>query len=149
MFLDTSFVEVWGEFSPNARLVAYQSNESGRFEVHVKAFPGPGGQWPVSTSGGIYPRWGPDSRELYFVAPSGQIMASSIAAKSASTGTMVDIGSPIALFQPRMVGRGDNMVGRRQQCDVAPDGRFLINLDMEEPGTPPITVILNWKSPTN
>ena len=147
-FLDTSFVEVWGEFSPDGRLVAYQSNESGRFEVSVKAFPGPGGQWPVSTSGGIYPRWAPDGGELYFVDSIGQIMASSVVSKNTVTGTTLDVGAPNALFQPRMVGRGTNLVGRRQQYDVAPDGRFLINVDTQEPGTPPITVILNWKAPT-
>ena len=48
-----------------------------------------------------------------------------------------------------MLGRGVNVVARRQQYDVAPDGRFLINLETEVTSTLPITLILNWKPPAN
>src|ERR1019366_6551897 len=57
-FLSTPFNETQGVFSPDGKWVAYQSNESGRSEVYVRPFPGPGGQWQVSTGGGGAPRGG-------------------------------------------------------------------------------------------
>ena len=57
-FLSSGFSERGGQFAPDARWVAYQSDESGRYEIYVRPFPGPGGQWQVSTAGGIAPRWG-------------------------------------------------------------------------------------------
>jgi Tol biopolymer transport system component len=139
-FLNTSFAEVWGQFSPDGRWVAYQSIESGRWEIYVRPFPGPGGQWPVSTSGGVSPRWSLDGRELYYIDPTGKLMAAAIAVK----GTALDAGTPVTLFQTRILGGGANVVGRNQQYDVAPDGRFLINVSTDDASTAPITVILNW-----
>jgi Tol biopolymer transport system component len=73
-FPSTPFNEVQGVFSPDGKWVAYQSNESGRFEVYVRPFPGPGGQWQVSTGGGISPRWQADGEELYYVARDNKLM---------------------------------------------------------------------------
>jgi hypothetical protein len=61
-----------------------------------------------------------------------------------ATATMIEAGTPTALFQTRRVGGGANVVGRSHQYDVAPDGRFLINVEAGS-GTPPITLLLNWK----
>ncbi|SPE38575.1 hypothetical protein SBA6_900013 [Candidatus Sulfopaludibacter sp. SbA6] len=52
--------------SPDGHWLAYASNESGRFEVNVRPFPGPGGKWPISTSGGAFPLWSHEGRELFF-----------------------------------------------------------------------------------
>jgi eukaryotic-like serine/threonine-protein kinase len=144
-FLNSPAPEVWGQFSPDGRWVAYQSFESGKPEIYVRPFPGPGAQWLVSGSGGIYPRWAHDGRELYYVESGGKLMAVPIRVN----GTALDAGAPVALFQPPMVGGGTNAIGRRHQYDVAPDGRFLVNAVVEEAGTSPITVIVNWKPPMN
>src|SRR5713101_7655451 len=61
-FLQTQFNTTYGRFSPDGRWVAYQSNESGRFEIYVAPFPGPGGKWQVSIAGGTDPRWRPDGK---------------------------------------------------------------------------------------
>jgi hypothetical protein len=53
-------------------------------------------------------------------------------------------GLPTALFQPRIVLGGTPVIGVRQQYDVAPDGRFLINVSVDESTAAPITLILNW-----
>ena len=74
-FVATSVNKGNGQFSPDGRWVAYQSNESGRYEVYVQPFPGPGGKWQVSTDGGIAPRWRRDSKELFYIAPNGKLMA--------------------------------------------------------------------------
>jgi serine/threonine protein kinase len=138
-FLTTSFQTTWGQFSPDGRWVAYQSNESGRYEIYARPFPGPGGQSTVSTSGGVYPRWSPDGKELFYLAPDGRLMAAQVV-----TGTTLNAAAPVALFQTRIVGGGASIVGSRQQYDVASDGRFLINVATES-APQPITLILNWQ----
>ena len=57
VFLASPFIESEAAFSHDGRWLAYESNESGRFEVYVRPFPGPGGKWQVSTDGGEYPTW--------------------------------------------------------------------------------------------
>src|SRR5262249_26453326 len=53
---------------------AYQSNESGKFEVYVRPLPGPGGKTPISTQGGVGPRWSRSGRELFYEGPKSQIV---------------------------------------------------------------------------
>ena len=55
LFLQTSFNELRPAFSPDGRWLAYQSNESGRGEIYVQPFPGPGGKWQISSAGGVEP----------------------------------------------------------------------------------------------
>jgi serine/threonine protein kinase/Tol biopolymer transport system component len=140
-FLKTKADERGGHFSPDGRWVSYQSNESGRFEIYVRPFPGPGGQWQISTAGGVGPRWRSDGKELYFVAPDGSVMAASIATE----GETLQSGPPQKLFQPRILKAGTT---GRVQYDVASDGRFLIDVPVEQSATTPITLLMNWKPPT-
>jgi hypothetical protein len=139
-FVETAFLERAGQFSPDGRWVAYQSNESGPYEVYVRSFPGPGGQQQVSTLGGIQARWSSDGRELYYIAPNGTLMAVPITMK----GTALEPGTPVPLFQTRIWGGGANAT-QGQQYDVAPDGRFLINVVTKDAAAAPITLLLNWK----
>lgn len=53
-------------FSPDGRWLAYESDETGRFEVYVTPFPGPGGRLQVSTRGGLWPTWSKARQELFF-----------------------------------------------------------------------------------
>jgi hypothetical protein len=116
-----------------------QTNESGRFEIMVQAFPEPGGKSHVSTNGGIEPRWSAEGKEVYFIAPDGKLMA---ATASASNSTF-ETGTPTALFPTRIAGGAANLF--RPQYAVSRDGRFLINQLAEESASTPITLILNWK----
>jgi Tol biopolymer transport system component len=84
VFLQTSFNVGVARFSPDGRWVAYQSNESGRNEVYVAPFPGPGGKWQVSTAGGTFPRWRNDGRELYYLAPDNRLMTASVNGENAA-----------------------------------------------------------------
>ena len=97
-----------------------------------------GGQWQVSAAGGIIPRWHPDGREIYFIGPSGDMMAAPIAA----TGPTLEPGAPVALFPTRIYGGG---VGNGQgwQYDVTRDGRFLVNTVLDDAAAP-ITLLQNW-----
>jgi Tol biopolymer transport system component len=141
-FLSTAFTEMQGVFSPDGKWVAYQSNESGRNEIYVRPFPGPGGQWQVSTAGGASPRWRADGKELYYVAPDLKLMAVAVVTQGAAQGVTFTPGTPEALFQMH-ISRSPN----RQQYDVARDGRFLINTDVTDTTTEPIHLLLNWKPP--
>jgi Tol biopolymer transport system component len=141
IFLKTDFDERAARFSPDGRWVAYHSNESGRFEIYVRPFPGPGGQWQVSTAGGIYPNWAPNGRELYYVAPDGSLMATPIAANGAA----ITPGRPQELFRARIVGGGSD-AGFGLTYVVARDGRFLINTALDEAASP-ITLLQNWRPP--
>ena len=70
-----------------------------------------------------------------------------MAAPIAATGTTLEPGTPVALFPTRIFGGGvDNAQGR--QYDVSRDGRFLINTVLDDASSP-ITLLLNWKPPTN
>jgi Tol biopolymer transport system component len=147
VFLKTTFIEVWARFSPDGRWVAYQSNESGRHEEYVQPFVegvggATGGQWQVSTAGGISPVWRADGQELYYVAPDGTLMAAPMAVR----GTELAPGTPVELFRPRMVSGGDAGLGA--QYDVSRDGRFLINTVVDDATSAPITLIQHWRPPT-
>ena len=130
--------EVLAQFSPDGRWVAYQTNESGRFEVVAQPFPDGGGKWQVSTTGGVAPRWRADGKELYFLAPDAAMMAVPVTA----AGSSFEVGAPVTLFPTRIV-TGGTVAQNRAQYAVAPDGRFLINTVLDEAAAP-ITLMLNW-----
>jgi Tol biopolymer transport system component len=104
VWLRTRFVERGGQFSPDGRFIAYQSNESGRFEIYVRPFdatgPAPIRQWSISSAGGISPRWSPDGKELYYIAPDATLMAVTFTI----AGGDVRVSSPKALFATRIRG---------------------------------------------
>jgi serine/threonine protein kinase len=126
----TDFYEGDGRFSPDSRWIAYVSEESGRPEVYVQAFPGPGTRVVVSAEGGSQPAWGADGRELFYMSPDNHLMAIPITFE----GSRIDFGKAVELFQVRA---GSTYAPAR-------DGRrFLINVLLED--SPPITILLNWK----
>ena len=148
VFLKTRFREGYSAFSPDGRWVAYESNESGRNEIYIRPFVQPaaankpstpaGGQWQVSTAGGIYPRWRRDGKELYYLNPAGAMMAVPITV----IGTTLGPGAPVVLFPTRIVGGGDDAAQGRQY-DVDSNGRFLINTVLDNAAAP-ITLLQNW-----
>ena len=137
VFLQTPFYEAHSRISPDGRWMAYSSNESGKQGVYVTRFPEPGLTWQVSTNGGGFPVWRRDGRELFYRAPDGKIMAVPVAPRSDFAA-----GAPIPLFQPRAALGG---LGVGTFYDVAPDGRFLVNIFVERT-SPPATVVMNWQA---
>ena len=134
-FIKTPFVELRSRFSPDGRWVAYQSNESGRFEIYVQAFPGPGGKWQISTAGGQEPQWGPDGRELLYLSPERQLVRVEV-----QTGQTFVAGIPEAMFPVSL-----RSVTTNNRYLIAPDGqRFLLLSSLIEDSTPPTTVVVNW-----
>jgi len=140
VFLNTKFDERGPHFSPDGRWVSYHSNESGQYEVYVRPFPGPGGQWQISTAGGSTARWRHDGRELYYVSLDGNLMA----VPMTTQGGTLEPGTPMELFRIRSALGGGVVRG---QYAVAPDGRFLVNVTTGDSTSVPITLLLNWKPP--
>jgi Tol biopolymer transport system component len=135
-FLRTPFDERSPRFSPDGKWLAYVSDESGRNDVYVQPFPGPGAKWLVSTDGGVDPVWSRDSRELFYrqgdqmlgvsVAPSGEFSA----------------GRPRRLFEMRF-DAGDN----GPNYDVSRDGTwFLMPRSEQGPRSGELHLVLNWFS---
>jgi Tol biopolymer transport system component len=138
-FAATDFDEALAQFSPpDGEWVAYQSNDSGRYEIYVQPFPGPGGRLTVSTGGGTGPRWRPDGKELFYIASDGNLMAAPIQ----FIGQTPKIGIPVALFRAPILG-GDQ-VTQQQQYTVSSDGRFLINTIADKSAASPITIVTSW-----
>jgi hypothetical protein len=127
--------------SPDERWIAYSSNRSGRFEIEVSSFPTSGRRYPVSTEGGGFPRWRADGRELYYLSADSRLMAVSFAADSGPA-----IGTPVPLFEVRLVAHPDRGTFAEYEYDVNADGsQFLINRLMVPPD-PNMSVIVNWNS---
>jgi len=127
----TEFNERDLAFSPNGLWMAYASDESGRNEVYVAPFPGPGGKRQVSTAGGSFPIWRPDGKELFYYAADNRLMAAEVDAK----GGAFEVGKVDALSEP-LIGNG---------YDVSADGqRFLSAVAPEGESGEPLTVVLNW-----
>jgi Tol biopolymer transport system component len=139
--------ERWPEFSPDGRWLAYGSDVSGRFEVYLRPYPGPGPVEPVSVDGGWSPAWHPNGRELFFVSlPDAQGKRRLMAADFAP-GPPPRVGRPHELFpfDPRETRFGCAPV----RCyDVSSDGqRFYVTRTHTPPLPPPVThidLILDW-----
>jgi len=140
--------EINPKISPNGRYMAYQSSESGKLQVYVRAFPEiDKGKWQVSTDGGMSPLWSPDGRELFYLTEDNSVMAAVVETKQA-----LSFGTPKTLFRGNFI----NGVGEGTAWDIHPDGkRFLV---MKPPGAPPstdaaprstINVVLNWLEDLN
>jgi Tol biopolymer transport system component len=136
VYLSTEFNEHSGALSPDRRWIAYESDQSGPFEVYVDAFPQPGAApVRVSTAGGTWPRWRHDGTQLYYVAPDLTLMASS-----------TKIGASFAADTPRALFKLPVAAGPRSNRPYEPTRngqRFLVNVSQEAP-PPPVSVLLNW-----
>jgi len=124
-------------FSPDGRWLAYISDESGRFEVYVQPYPGPGGKWQISTEGGTDPVWNPNGRELFYRSGD-KMMAVDISTKPG-----------FAASTPRMLFEGhyEQPPVPVHNFDVSPDGQHFLMLkpvEQEQAAPTQINVVLNW-----
>ena len=134
-YLRTPSNEQWGRFSPDARWVAYQSDETGPWEVYIQAFPEPHGATRISTGGGKYPQWDADARGLFYISLDNKLMAVSLK-MGADT---VQPSAPLELFPLPAVDDGWS------PYDTTADGRrFLVRATPEHGASQPLTVIVNW-----
>jgi eukaryotic-like serine/threonine-protein kinase len=134
-FLVTPFNKSQCRFSPNGRFLAYSSDESGRREIYVQPFPGPGEKIAISTNGGSNPVWSRDGRELFF--RQGDAM---MAVDVATTGAAFRAARERQLF-------ATTDLGFREGFDVSADGKRFVMVH-REPGSWPtqLDVVLNCLS---
>jgi eukaryotic-like serine/threonine-protein kinase len=131
----TPFRESGGEISPDGQYIAYVSDETGTNEVYLQTFPPSGERWLVSKTGGSWPKWRGDARELFFISGSARTMM--VAEMNPGAGSPVRFSQP--LFAATMLHERD--LG----FDVSADGqRFLILKAAAYPGAGRITLIQNW-----
>ena len=147
-YLQTPFNEAHGQFSPDGRWMAYASDESGHTEVYVQTIPVGGGKWQISTSGGDYPRWRRDGKELYYITADGKLTVVPVKTRNASSSAF-EAGPSQPLFGIEPLG---NLIISRYPYQPAADGqRFLVNVPSggEGAGATPITMVLNWQAVLN
>ena len=138
-FLQTPANEQEAHLSPDGHWVAYISDESGRFEVYVRPFPGSGGKRQVSTGGGSEPRWSPSGKELFFRAGDKMMAADVVTQPGFSAGT------PRLLFQGQFVAPSTPL----GTSDFSPDGQRILMMQAQSaesqaaPATQ-INVVQNW-----
>ena len=140
-YLQTTFDESAARFSPDGRWMAYQSNESGQFQVYVQTVPMSGAKYQISTSGGTAPHWRRDGKELFYVSDDRKLMAVPV-----KLGATVEPGTPQPLFAifPLRLGTRDIFAYEPMR-----DGqRFLVNVPAggEAAISPPFTVVTNWQA---
>lgn len=129
-WLETRFRQTNPRFSPDARWIAYESDESGESEIYVALTKGGGEKRRVSPSGGRLPRWRGNGSELTYLAPDGTMMSVAMAGPRAANAAAVRLFR----FDPPI-----------EMYDVSPDGsRFLASVPVEKVRESPIRVIVNW-----
>ena len=145
VFLKTPFDEGQAMISPDGSWIAYLSPESGRREVYVRPFPGPGGKWQISTEGGVAPRWARNGRELFYAsAPNGQLMAVDVNQSRDSDGAA---SSAFQAGTPRVVLAGGFRLvsgNEARNYDVSPDGQRFLMVQGGDANLSQLNVVLNW-----
>jgi serine/threonine-protein kinase len=139
--VSTTAIVYNAEVSPDGHWLAFESSNESGVDVYVRPFPDvDGGQWQVSTAGGVTPLWARNGRELFYVDPAGRIMSVSIA-----QGQRFSWGSPQVAVEKGFALRFGGFAGRTY--DVSNDGRFLVFEDVATdapPRRPRIVVVQNW-----
>ena len=142
-FQQTAFSESEGHFSPDGHFVVYRSDETGQFEIFVRAFSPDlgaaqsiaGGKWQISNGGGLRPWWSPDGKEVYYLTPDGKVMVVPV-----TTSPTFQAGVPKFLFQVPPQNR------RSTGIHTADGKRFLFPVPADQTAQPPFTVVLNWQA---
>ena len=140
-FLQTSHSVRHAEFSPDGRWLAYVSNESGRDEVYVQPYPGPGGRQQVSAEGGTQPAWARNGRELFFTEPGISGSTKMMAVDVTSQPTYM-AGKPKVLFEGQY-----GSTAPLRGYDVTPDGRRFLMVQPKQQPAPALSemvLVLNW-----
>ena len=141
--LEAPGLQVYGQFSPDGRWLAYGSNEHGEYQVYVQPYPATGALRQVSSEGGSMPRWRRDGKELFYRANDGMLMAVTMVASEGSGGAAdaFEPGTPQPLFDSLPLSRTFGFT-----YQPASDGqRFLVALPLVRAKTP-LTVVLNWQA---
>jgi len=133
----TPFNELHGSISPDSRWVAYESDQSGRYEVYVQAFPVAKERWTISSGGGSQPRWSRDGRELLYLQSDGTL--TSVTTQTAPSFVK---GTHVPLFKTRLSTTVNPY--RLGYVPTADGRRFLMSVPIDDEDRTAITVVVNW-----
>jgi len=141
-FLRTPYAELQPEFSPDGRWIAYESNESGRWELYVRPFLRPGPKWQVSSSGAVDtdlgtstgPKWSSDGKELFYISLDRKLMS-----------VPVRLGSTFQTDTPRLLFT----LPQDSEYEPSPNAQRFLLLVADKTEPTPITVVLNWTAVLN
>jgi serine/threonine-protein kinase len=135
-FLATRSNETAPVFSPDGHWIAYASDESRRWEVYVRPYPGPGGPRQISTDGGTEPAWNPAGHELFYRAEN-RMMAVTVTLQPGFS-----LGKPTVLFEGPWLPTSRTL----SNYDVSRDGQRFLMLKAadEDRGAQQIVVVQNW-----
>jgi Tol biopolymer transport system component len=143
LLLESRFNLWHPDLSPDGRLMAYVSNESGTYEVYVQPYPGPGEKTRISTAGGSEPIWTANGRQLLF--RSGTLDRQQVFAAAIRSGSPFQVDAPRLVFEAKAGEYDQTAPGR--SWDVSADGQRFLLLRVAASTDKPITVmhvVLNW-----
>ncbi len=133
MLVDTPYIEDEVHVSPDGRWVAFNADESGRWEVYVAAFPAFTSKRQISNGGGVQPQWRADGRELFYLGPDGSMMSVRVDARTEFTAS-----PPTRLFATNIAPDLNT-----PQYGVTADGQRFLGLERVG-GDQSFTFLLNW-----
>jgi len=137
-FAATQFDERAARFSPDGKWIAYSSDESGETEVYVASFPAGQTKIRISTTGGEYPKWRRDGKEIFFISTDQKVMAAEVMENAAG----LKVGEPRALF-----GIHARKVETRNSIyDVSADGQMFLVNSLPDVAPPSLTLVTNWSA---
>ena len=134
-FANTPFNEQQGRFSPDGRFIAYVSDESGRNEVYVRPYPGPGERVTVSDAGGVNPLWSRAGDELFYRE------GDDLTAVPVQTSPTLELGEPVRVMD---VGAFQPSGDVNPTIAIAPDGERFLMVRKPPGARGQINVVLNW-----
>ncbi|HXI02349.1 MAG TPA: hypothetical protein VNI57_04160, partial [Candidatus Saccharimonadales bacterium] len=138
-FQKTPANELLAAISPDGRWIAYDSNESGQFEIYVRPLSGKEGKWQISSGGAGYARWSPDGRMLYYRTGAGTMMRAPIE----TAGGDFRVGRAEEMFKGTFDVHSDGV----RRYDVAPGGKRFVMLQTPAASTAEqeqLRVVLHW-----
>lgn len=121
-------------FSPDGKWIAYNSDESGTWQVYVAPFPTTGQRWQISSDGGVEPRWRGDGRELFYRTLAGEIVAVDVTPQ-----LPFEAGVPTVLFRANLISNP-----RTDEYAVTADGQRFFLKSIVQGDRPALTVVINW-----
>jgi len=132
--LNTPARELSASFSPDGEWIAFQSDESGRFEIYVQSFPQARERRQVSNDGGIQPFWNKNGRELMYLSDDRVVSVA------------FDTRQGLRLGRPEVLFRRPFSETQRPWAGLAPDGSGFVFLEDATPSAPPtrVEVVVNW-----
>ena len=121
-------------FSPDGRSLIYTSDESGKREIYVRAYPGPGAKLKISNDGGVEPLWSRNGREVFY-RNGDQVFGVDISTRPA-----------LSASKPRLLFEGQYLraIGSLPNWDISPDGQRFLMLKAIELNVTQVNVVLNW-----